>query len=105
MDLTTFLTALVVIMVLVIYKQWWMILLLLLLIIATTKSITDIVAIGLGVFVLYLIQSGSANEMWPVIVIALIIIALLLGIKPEAEGAGYAPGLDYSSLFGGGGSI
>ncbi len=103
MDLTTFLTAIVVIMVLVIYKQWWMVLLLMLLIIATTKNIKDVIAISLGIFVLYLVQTGSANELWPVVVIALVIIAVLLGIKPEPEQPAYMPGLDYSSLFGGGG--
>ena len=83
------------------YGQGWLVFGIAAIMIISLRSLSATAMIIAATILLYVFKSTGLNDLWPIIVIGLIIIALISGLGKKEEPA-YGGG-DLSSLLGGGG--
>ncbi|MDO8634439.1 MAG: hypothetical protein Q7K34_04075 [archaeon] len=104
MDLMNFILAIILIVIALQYGQTWIVFALIILSILTFKSFKTSLALVFSALIVYFVFSAADPlENFPLMLLALLVIALILGVgnKPEEQAA--SPfGAGYGDPFGGG---
>lgn len=101
MDTFTFLVALIMILLAASFQEPWIVIGIVALMIIQQKNLKDTIALLIAVGIIFLIQSIDYSDLWPIILVGLIALAILLGIKPTNQGADiYGGGNDDGGLGG-----
>ncbi|MDO8537980.1 MAG: hypothetical protein Q7S21_03795 [archaeon] len=100
-DTFSLVVTLLMLMLAVQYGEGWLVFGIAAIMIIALRSLSATLMIIAGTVLLYVFKGSGLNDLWPIIVIALIIIALISGLGKKEEPA-YGGG-DLSSLLGGGG--
>ena len=85
MDLFTFLVAIMMIAIALLYDMQWIVLLVLVLLVFTARSLTMVLLLIGVVVVLFIIQGNEMNTLWPLVLLALVVIGLMIGLKTQPE--------------------
>lgn len=103
MDTFTFLIAILFVMLALQYGQNWMVFAIVAVMILSTRSMPTIMALVVGVVLLYFLAGiGALGLYWPIVVFGLIIIALALGLgEKKQQPEYYTPDMGYGDMFGG----
>ena len=101
LDTFSLVVTLLMLMLAIQYGEAWLVFGTAAIMIIALRSLSATIMIIAGTILLYAFKGTGFNDLWPIIVIALVIIALIsgLGKKEQPE---YGGG-DLSSLLGGGG--
>ena len=101
MDTFNFLIAMLMAVLAVQSHQNWIVFGIIVIIILSSRSVTTFLATVIGIGVIYFFSSGGDfNAYLPFIVLAIVILALLIGIgKKDQQPEYYAP--DYGGMMGG----
>ena len=106
MDLFTFLVAVMMVAIALFYDMKWIVLLVLVLMVFTARSLVMVLLLIGVVGVLFVIQGSEMGYLWPLVLLALVVIAILLGLKSEPEQPEYfAPEMGGGGGFGPGGAF
>jgi len=103
MDTFNFLVSILIMMIAIQLQETWIVLAVLAISILTSKDLSTIISFIVATVVLYIVVgTGDVDSLWPMAIFGLIIVAILLGSKPqEASADPYAgAGMD---MFGGAG--
>lgn len=98
MDTFNFLVSILIMMIAVQSGETWIVLAVLTISVITSKELSTVIAFILSTIVLYIVVGTGNQDLWPLAIFVIIIIALVLGSKP-AKQEEYAGGTD---MFGGG---
>lgn len=89
------------------HNQTWLVFAALAVVLVMMRNLSSIVLVLVAVMVFFVVKQGQLNALWPYMIVALIGVAILLGIKSkEAPPEFYSPESGYGSLLeglGGGG--
>lgn len=105
MDLMNFILAIILIVIALQYGQAWIVFALIILSILTFKSFKTALALVFSALIVYFVFSASDSlENFPLMLLALLVVALILGIgnKPEEQPASPFGMGGYGDPFGGG---
>ena len=93
MDTFNFLIAMLMVLLAIQYHQNWIVFGVIVVIILSSRSVTTFIATIIGVGIIYFFSSdGNLGNYLPLIVLALVILALLIGIgKKDQQPEYYAP--------------
>ncbi len=103
MDTFNFLVSILIMLIAIQVHETWIVLAVLIISILTSKKLSTIIAFIIATGVLYLVVGiGNIDDLWPIAIFGLLIVAILLGSGKEDD-AGQPPGGGYGDLFGMGG--
>jgi len=100
----TLLTTIILFIIAIQMNELWMIIGMILLMTFLTKDFLTMIMLGLAAFVIWAVMSGNFSNYLPFVIVAIIIIAAGIGIKPsEGEPETYSPDMGgLEGLMGGG---
>ena len=103
MDTFNFLIAMLIVILAVQYQQNWIVFGILAVVVISSRSVTTFIASVIGTGIIYFFSSGgNINAYLPLIVLALVILALLIGIcKKDQQPEYYAPDYGGGMMDGG----
>jgi len=101
LDTFSLVVTILMLMLAVQYGEGWLVFGIAAIMIIALRSLSATLMIIIATVLLYVFKGSGLNDLWPIIVIALVIIALISGLGKKEE-ASYG-GQDFSSLLGGGG--
>ncbi|MCR4334965.1 MAG: hypothetical protein NUV57_00320 [archaeon] len=104
MDTFNFLVSILIMMIGIQLHETWIVLAVLAISILTSKDLSTIIAFIIATVVLYIVVGmGNIDSLWPVAIFGLIIVAIILGSKPQEQAADpYGGGADMFGGMGGG---
>lgn len=98
MDMFAFLVSIFLIFLAIQYKMDWLIFGVAAILIVTTPNVKTIVIVGLAVVIAIYLQGTGFRDLWPFIMVGLVVVAYFLGIRPEQPQQGMAE--DFSQMQG-----
>ncbi|PIN85036.1 MAG: hypothetical protein COV47_04325 [Candidatus Diapherotrites archaeon CG11_big_fil_rev_8_21_14_0_20_37_9] len=97
MDTFNFIVSVLIMLMALQMQQLWIVFAVLVISILTSKDMSTVIAFIISAIVLFfVVGSGEVNELWPVAIVGLIVVAILLGSKPEEQQQG-----GYGDMLGG----
>ncbi|MEK6957645.1 MAG: hypothetical protein AABW99_01560 [archaeon] len=103
MDTFNFLVSILIMLIAIQVHETWIVLAVLIISILTSKKLSTIIAFIIATGVLYLVVGmGNIDDLWPIAIFGLLIVAILLGSAKDEQGE-QPPGGGYGDLFGMGG--
>jgi len=100
MDTFNFLVSVLLMMIAIQSGETWIVLAVLTISVITAKELSTVVAFILSTIVLYFVVGTGNEDLWPLAIFVIIIIALVLGSKPAKQEEYAGGGMD---MFGGAG--
>ncbi|MCR4368347.1 MAG: hypothetical protein NUV67_00395 [archaeon] len=105
LDTFNFLVSVLLMMIAIQFGQTWLVLAILVISVLTSKDLSTVLAFLISTGVLYIVAfTGDVESLWPVVVFGLLIVAIILGSKPEQQESPYGAGMDMFGGMGGGGA-
>ena len=104
MDTFNFLVSILLMMMAIQSNETWIVLAVLVISVITSKDMSTVLAFVIATVVLYIVVgSGQVDDLWPLAIFGLVVIAILLSGSNSAPPADPYAGLGGMGDFGGGG--
>ena len=101
MDTFSFIISVIMVMLAIQHEQYWLVFGILGIMLLTAKKMETLMLFIAAIIVFFAAKSNSLNAYWPFILFGIIIMALILGLKPEEQPAGGGDMAGLEALLGG----